>query len=577
MKHSNPLFSSIRLSVLLFIWVIVAAIIPNVWLSITEDLSLVQRLTNIILPLGVYTLLMSITRRVGKASLWMIIAFFFAAFQIVLLYMYGRSVIAVDMFLNVVTTNPGEVTELLGNMLLIMLFIVLIYIPPIAMGIIAVIKKWRLPNQFIAKSRPVGVILTAIGIVLFGCSFFSTRAYKPQNDLFPVNALYNISLAAKRTVKVASYHDTSAGYTYNASSERPDSISETYVLVIGETSRADNWQILGYDRETTPRLMNIDGLTTFPRAISQSNTTHKSVPMMLSPLSAKNFGDSIYYVKSLITAFKEAGFHTAFFSNHSRNHSFIDFFGEEADTVAFIKDDESQFGAHYDGDLLKYLDNSLNNSHKKKLIVLHTYGSHFNYIDRYPEAEAKFLPDRPAEATHHFRDKQINAYDNTILYTSNLLADIIQRLQQQEGLSAMMYASDHGEDIFDDSRRLFLHASPIPSYYQIHVPMLVWRSESFSQANPQIDASLNANKDKFVASSKAFFHTAMQLAGIKSPTIRRNESVADSTYTPSQALYLNDHNQAVELKDCGITDIDIQLLDSLRADSPIFLSRLARK
>ena len=132
---------------LLWIWVVAGCLIPNVWLSLTERMSLVQSLTNIVLPGGLYMLLMSLTRKIGKASLWMTILFVFAAFQMVLLYMYGRSVIAVDMFLNVVTTNPGEVGELLGNMLLIIGVVVVIYLPAIVMGVVAAVRGWRLDEK----------------------------------------------------------------------------------------------------------------------------------------------------------------------------------------------------------------------------------------------------------------------------------------------------------------------------------------------------------------------------------------------------------------------------------------------
>ena len=49
----------------------------------------------------------------------------------------------------------------------------------------------------------------------------------------------------------------------------------------------------------------------------------------------------------------------------------------------------------------------------------------------------------------------------------------------------MLYTSDHGEDIFDDSRHLFLHASPVPSYYQLHVPFLIWMSDTYREAYPE--------------------------------------------------------------------------------------------
>lgn len=96
MKHSDQYQSKNRLAAVLLIWVLAACIVPNIWLSLTEPLTNVQALANILLPAGIYALLMSLSRHIGRSSLWMITVMFFAAFQIVLLYMYGRSIIAVD-------------------------------------------------------------------------------------------------------------------------------------------------------------------------------------------------------------------------------------------------------------------------------------------------------------------------------------------------------------------------------------------------------------------------------------------------------------------------------------------------
>ena len=43
----------------------------------------------------------------------------------------------------------------------------------------------------------------------------------------------------------------------------------------------------------------------------------------------------------------------------------------------------------------------------------------------------------------------------------------------------MLYLSDHGEDIFDDARARYLHASPIPTYYQLHIPYIIWFSDDY--------------------------------------------------------------------------------------------------
>ena len=97
---------------------------------------------------------------------------------------------------------------------------------------------------------------------------------------------------------------------------------------------------------------------------------------------AENF-DSINCYKSIITAMKEAGFYTRFYSNQAPNGSFIQFFGEEADDVNYT--DYSAIPHPCDGELVPMVRKALADTiHRKQFIVLHTYGAHFLYNDRYP-------------------------------------------------------------------------------------------------------------------------------------------------------------------------------------------------
>ena len=114
------------------------------------------------------------------------------------------------------------------------------------------------------------------------------------------------------------------------------------------------------------------------------------------------------------------------------------------------------------------------------------------------------------------------AYDNSIRYTDNFLARLIRMLQEQDIDTAMLYTSDHGEDIFDDDRHLFLHASPVPSYYQIHVPFLVWMSDNYRKNYPDLFKNAEINRQKNISSSASFFQTMLELGGIDTP--HRNDS-----------------------------------------------------
>lgn len=137
-------------------------------------------------------------------------------------------------------------------------------------------------------------------------------------------------------------------------------------------------------------------------------------------------------------------------------------------------------------ELLPLLKEELARGAGRQLIVLHTYGSHFSYNDRYPEDFARFVPYEYTDASLAAKDRLDNAYDNTILYTAAMLDSVASCLRSSGAEAAMVYASDHGEDIFDDDRHLFLHASPVPSRWQIDVPMIVWISDPMAARHPAI-------------------------------------------------------------------------------------------
>lgn len=88
------------------------------------------------------------------------------------------------------------------------------------------------------------------------------------------------------------FEHTSEDFTYHARRTAEASKREIYVYVIGEASRAANWQLYGYHRETNPCLTRTEGLVVFRNTVTQSNTTHKSVPLILSsvkPINTKNY------------------------------------------------------------------------------------------------------------------------------------------------------------------------------------------------------------------------------------------------------------------------------------------------
>ncbi len=558
--------SAIKLPVpeILLFWVVLATLLPNIILAFTEHMSPAQSATNILLPGGVYLLLMSLSSHICRSVLWMFPLTFLAAFEFVLLNIFKRSVIAVDMWLNLATTNSAEVGELLGNLLLPLIGVAILYAAPMAIALIGYKRDWRLNDGLLHMTRFISACILFAGAVTFAVSFYGQRRFRPLHDIFPVNAVTNCIMAFNRFEASERYPVTSSAYRHNATYEWKGSSDPVIIVVIGETSRADNWQLAGYNRPTNPRLSGLDGLFFYSHTFSESNTTHKSVPMLLSPVNAVTFADSLNHVKSLISAFGEAGYRTAFYSAQQRNHSYIDYMGKEADCCEFLIEstDVTDESGNRDKLLIQRVRSRLSSSTGPELMVLHTYGSHYKYTDRYPAASAIFKPDGPLDTGKDNRPVLINAYDNTIVRTDSVLSAIACELSATNRPGAIIYASDHGEDIYDDERGLFLHASPVPSYMQLHVPMLVWLSQAYRDTDTVLAANLAANCDKDVSSSRSMYHTALSLGKVCTTDYDDKASLTSASYTDAERLYLTDRNEAVTYTEAGFGPLDFNMLGS---------------
>lgn len=571
MNCLSYIYNKVSSGQFLYAYAVVALLLPNIALCYTECLTPWACGVNVLLPLSLYMLFFSAAKRPGKMIWWAFIFVFFAAFQLVLLYLFGTGVIAVDMFLNLVTTNPGEAMELLDNLAPAVVGVFVVYLPLLILGGVNIRRDSRLSVSFQQRVRHWAMQIGSIGLFCLLASYLVVDDYRMRNQLYPVNICYNLYLAFERNAASENYREASRNFKFDARSEHSATAPEVYVMVVGETARAHNFSLYGYPRNTNPLLSKTPGIKAFPNVTTQSNTTHKSVPMLLSAASAEDF-ERLFHEKGILAAFKEAGFHTVFISNQLPNHSFIDFLGEQADEHYFLKKEDALQGNHYDEDLLQKLDEILPKAdasssahyhyrYRKLFVVLHSYGSHFNYQERYPRSFAYFKPDSRSEAKSENRRDLLNAYDNTIRYTDYILHGIIERLQKWEGIqtktdgvycqptSAMLYTSDHGENIFDDNRHLFLHAAPKASDYELHVPFIIWTSDGFSKQYPDILKALGENRSKQVQSSLSAFHTMLGIGGIQTHYRQDEYSVASDKYHPLKLLYLDDHDEAIPQED----------------------------
>ena len=544
-----------RFTTLLTVYFFVALIIPNCVLANTEPYSVWTVEALILMPLGFY-MMWSVPLRRSGVMIWLAFPFiFFCAFQIVLLYLFGNSIIATDMFTNLLTTNPGEAGELLGNIYPSVVLVCVIYLPLLWLAAREIGHKRYITRTARMNIGLTGAALFAVGLLaLWPAYHVSEERHVLRDEIFPLNIMYNLGLSGSEFRKSYNFHKTSEGFTYEAERTAEAPGREVYVYIIGEASRAMNWQLYGYGRETNPLLSGVGDLVVFRDVLTQSNTTHKSVPLILSSVATGEH-EELYRRKGLPALFNEAGFDTWFISNQSPQGAMIDHLAHDARHVIYIR------SPRHDTQLLDEMRKALERSTSQKLLfVLHCYGSHFSYHQRYPREFAHFQPDNDVAIARQHRPMLVNAYDNSIRYTDYFLAQTIDYLRSLKGTSsALLYCADHGEDLIDDDRERFLHASPTTTAYQLYVASLAWFSEDYRTHFPEKAAAAEANETA-PATTHALFHTMADMASIRGRFLTTKVSLVSPDFDrAAPRRYLNDHNEAVPFRKTGLRHEDMEV------------------
>lgn len=150
------------------------------------------------------------------------------------------------------------------------------------------------------------------------------------------------------------------------------------------------------------------------------------------------------------------------------------------------------------------------------LDVLHQQGSHGPaYFKRYP-SPGRFEPTCQTNRLQDCKPQEvINAYDNSIAYTTEVLAKLVNELEQRSaGRDAvLMYVSDHGESLGE--RGVFLHGMPrwLAPHEQSHVPMLLWMNDG-ARARLAPDSDCLQSVARQPLSHDHLFHTLLGAFGV---------------------------------------------------------------
>jgi lipid A ethanolaminephosphotransferase len=286
------------------------------------------------------------------------------------------------------------------------------------------------------------------------------------------------------------------------------------VIVAGETSRAANWSLGGYDRETNPELARRDILY-YPQVTSCGTATATSLPCMFSPLTRDEYSyEGGLSHENLLDVLVHAGFTVEWWENNTGDKAVA----ARIPTRMMAAKDGPEFCQPecIDAVFLNHLQDRAATITGNTVIVLHQIGSHGpSYWLRYPADRDLFKPAcQTPELTNCSTEEIVNAYDNTIAYTDHFLAQVIDLLEAEDTvLPAMYYVSDHGESLGEAG--LYLHGTPyfMAPDTQTHVPMVIWMSKRF-RASLALDQACLANGTGEAVSHDNMFSTVLGLLDV---------------------------------------------------------------
>lgn len=380
-------------------------------------------------------------------------------------------------------------------------------------------------------------------------------SYEKFHATYPLNMLIAVNEFVKQKQAVADIAESTALFKFSARQTDIPAQRQIYVLVIGETLRPDRLQLNGYNRATTPRLSGTKNVISYTNMVSPWAWTRMSVPVILSRKSAT---DQRYFPTetSVVAAFKEAGFSTAWLSTQSPlgvHDSSIALHASEAEQVQYLNPVGYKKEGFYDDILLPAFERVLQQNEQKQLIVLHTLGSHFSYADRYPQAFDLFTPSGKGQSiSMHDQNSKVllnNAYDNSVAYTDFILFNLIKQLEQSQSISGLFYVSDHGENIFDGQCNKSGHGHNTERDYR--VASILWTSELYNLQYPQKKSLAEQRREQPLVTTNVF-HSFLDLAGIEYPDQKLTKSWLSPDWRPSSRILQQglDFDKATRVGEC---------------------------
>ena len=319
---------------------------------------------------------------------------------------------------------------------------------------------------------------------------------------------------------------------------RAPGVDRATVLVIGESHNKQHMSLYGYPRENTPELdqrVRQETLIVFENAWSNHTHTDPSLSYALTETNQYN-GKRWIATPSLSAVARRAGIATWWISNQQMlgiwdNH--VAMLAKESDNVISINTEIGKLSHGTNRDkldtaLIPYLQDVLRQP-GEKLIIVHLYGNHGNYCQRYPKSwgpysgELELSVFGKASATAHL--EEVNCYDNSIQYNDFVLDRIFDSLENSDIPVSVFYFADHSEEIFEGKA----HNSGNFDFAMSDIPMVFTASDSWKEEFPGRWKQLINNRKK-IFTNDLVFETVLGLMGVEGTGIDTKNDLGSEDY-----------------------------------------------
>ncbi len=419
--------------------------------------------------------------------------------------------IDVSMVINIFETNFGEAKDLLSLQLFLYIFL-FGFIP-----IVSILKYVQVDyrNNSLLKRLKFFLVNLTFSLIIAYSSTKIDRVYKflrnenrfTVNYYLPVNYIGNIVAAI--VLKIYNSIPQKVIELDVQQKIKHNKRNNIIVFILGESARSQNFSLNGYGRNTNEPLESYD-MISFRNVYSCAVSTTMSIPCIFSHLGRSEFDKAkAKNYENLLDIFSKIGYNVKWLSNN----------GGCKDVCNRIKY-SSVSGLsknRYDDSLTKGLIREIKHiKNRNNFLVLNQIGSHHTYHKRYPETFDVFKPSCKKPMSDCKYEELVNTYDNTILYTSKNIKDIIDILMAnfKESNIFVIYVSDHGDGLGES--RIFAHGMPYSEAtdYVKKVPLLLWFSDNFVDEF-KIDKKCLTNKINDNLSHDNIFHSMLGLFDIE--------------------------------------------------------------